>query len=148
MIQPSRTIHRRVFLGLSVLLPVVLFAGLYGRRPAQEPTAPGSERISVISETDGYWQTQKIEIRILCNPAEAGIRVQLLPKTELSAPDMLVYWSTRLPEQNLLPPDARLLGRLDSSVSYRLPEASGGHLVLFSLPLNRVIDSTSLGMQP
>jgi hypothetical protein len=137
-----------VFLELSVLLPVVLIAGFCDRRPAPAAAKPIGERISVISETNGYWQTQKIQVRILRGPAEPGIRVQLLPKQELAAPDVLVYWSRRLPEQDSLPLDARLLGRLDSSASYRLPEVSGGHLVLFSLPLNRVIDSTSLGLQP
>jgi hypothetical protein len=148
VIQPYRTLHRRGFLVLLVLLPAVLGSGLHYRHRVPQPSAPAQPRFSVVREADGYWQSEKIRVRLLRKSDEAGTWLQLTPDHRPAAPDVLVYWSTRLPERNTLPADAHLLGPLDPSTQYRLPDASGGHLVLYSLPLNRVLDATSLGMQP
>jgi hypothetical protein len=148
VIQPFRTLHCRGFLVLLVLLPAVLVAGLHYRRRAPQPATPEPGKFSILRESDAYWQSQKIRVSLLRKSDEAGTWLQLTPTHRPAAPDVLVYWSTCLPEQNTLPTDARLLGPLDPASRYRLPEPSGGHIVLYSLPLNRVLDATSLGMQP
>jgi hypothetical protein len=148
MIQPYRARHRRGFLVLAVLLPTVLIAGLHYRHRAPQSATPEPTNFSILRETDGYWQSQKIQVSLLRTSDEAGTWLQLMPAHWPAAPDVLVYWSARLPELNALPADARLLGPLDPATRYRLPEAAGGHIVLYSLPLHRILDSTSLGIEP
>jgi hypothetical protein len=148
VIQPYRTLHRRGFLVLLVLLPTVLVAGLHYRRRTPRPFSPEPTNYSIQRETDGYWQSQNIHLSLLRKSGENGTWLQLTPTQKLAAPDVLVYWSAQLPEQGTLPANAQLLGPLDPATRYRLPEPSDGHLVLYSLPLNTVLDSTSLGMQP
>jgi hypothetical protein len=131
-----------------VLLPMVLVAGLHYRRQPGQPVSPAPLNFSIQRETDGYWQSQKIHVSLLRKSGEGGTWLQLTPTHRPAAPDVLVYWSAQLPEQNTLPADAQLLGPLDPTTRYRLPEPSDGHLVLYSLLLNTVLDSTSLGMQP
>jgi hypothetical protein len=148
VIQPYRTLHRYAFLLQLVLLPAILVAGLHYRRRMPLPTAPDQSKFSTVRETDGYWQSQKIHVSLLRKSGEPGTWFRLTPLRALQSPDVLVYWSAQLPDHHTLPADARLLGPLHPMVPYRLPESSDGHLVLYSLPLNHVIDSTSLGMQP
>jgi hypothetical protein len=141
-------LHRHGFLVLLVLLPMVLVTGLHYRRRPTQSASPEPTNFSIQRQTDGYWQSQKIHVSLLRKSGESGTWLQLTPTQKLAAPDVLVYWSAQLPEQNVLPANAQLLGPLDPATRYRLPALSDGHLVLYSLPLNIVIDSTSLGMQP
>jgi len=148
VIQPYRTLHRYTFLLLLLLLPTIFVVGLHDRRRVPLMPPPDQSNFSTVREADGYWQSQKIRVTLLRKSGEAGTWFRLTPLRTPQAPDVVVYWSAQLPDHNILPADARLLGPLDPMVPYRLPEPSDGHLVLYSLPLNTVLDSTSLGMQP
>jgi hypothetical protein len=148
VIQPYRTLHRRVFLVLTVLLPAVLVGGLHFRHRPLRATAPEDKQFAVVSETTGHWQKEKVRIRLLRTSGEPATWVQLSPAHPLPVPDVLVYWSSQLPDKNVLPADARFIGPLDPAVHYRLPQASGGHIVLYSLPLHRIVDSTPFGIEP
>lgn len=147
MIQPYRTLHRRVFLVLLVFLPAVLAAGLHYRRRPLGITAPESKHFMAGRETAGHWQTEKVRIRLLRSSDEHARWVQLIPDHPLRVPDVLVYWSAQFPDKDVLPTDARLIGPLDPAAHYRLPVASG-YLVLYSLPVHRIVDSTPFGIEP
>jgi hypothetical protein len=77
---------------------------------------------------------------------EPGKRSVLLkPAQELSDPDLLLYWSTIGPSGNSLPADARLLGVFTPGRALELPSeaAQGGHLTLYSLAHQSVVDTAS-----
>jgi len=151
MIQPLRTYHRRVFLALAVALPVVLVAGLTSRHQAvvsAHPKAQG-EGYVLVSEDQGHWQHQQIRIQIFSAADTTERWVQLNPTHEVVAPDVLVYWSENLPQQSSLPANARLLGSLDPSAYFPLPEtASAGFLILYSPAQKSVLDATAFGGRP
>lgn len=148
MIQPYRTLHRRVFLILLGLLPALLAAGLHYRRQPVGVTTPENTQFTLISESPGHWQTEKIRIRLRRSSGEPAIWFQLTPDRPLPVPDVLVYWSAQYPDKNVLPADARLIGPLDPEAHYRLPVPSAGYVVLYSLPVHRIVDSAPFGKEP
>jgi hypothetical protein len=73
------------------------------------------------------------------------VQVGLEPFGDLSAPDLLVYWSAELSDVNQLPRQAVLIGTLGSGK--RLPFRKinpKGFLILYSLAHQSVVDTASL----
>ena len=153
MIQPLRSLHRRTFLTLAIALPAILLAGLGARRP--QPTAGTVEMPAsayLMRRADNLWKAHAIRSEFHGDrehPEQTDLR--LTPVQDLGEPDLLLYWSNSEPRGNALPPDARLLGPFALNTLFELPQsgqALKGHLVLYSLAHQAVVDSATLENLP
>lgn len=154
MIQPLRTVHRRVFTMLALLLPAVLVVGLGARHramPLVKPVEQASSSRQLVRTSGGKWRTHVIEAEVYADPSETGkLYVLLKPTPELSDPDLLLYWSATGPSGNSLPAEARLLGAYGPNQALVLPAdaAQGGYLTLYSLAHQSVVDTAAMEKLP
>jgi hypothetical protein len=147
MIQPLRTVHRRAFIALAALLPLILAAALIARR--QFPTVrsaifsipPDAVRLKQASAT---WNENSFDTEFYLEPKNPSeVLAVLKTRRHLEAPDLLLYWSeaaTNSPDLNA----ARLLGTFVAGKSYKLPATDGGTLVLYSLAHREIVDSARI----
>jgi hypothetical protein len=154
MIQPLRTMHRRAFVGLAFVLPVLLLAGLGARRP-RVPSSVGVPQLPVsadlLRKSGTLWPKHTLRTEIYEDSNHLGnIHVVLYPAQELSEPDLLLYWSAARPSGESLPGDARLLGPFIAARPYTLPLNTdrAGYLILFSLPHQTVFDTAQVERVP
>ena len=154
MIQPLRTVHRRAFVALAVVLPAVLSAGLGSRRPHLSPSAPAAEMppaTYLLRKSDKLWQSHVVQSEFYSdtgNPQK--IYVTLKPKQALTEPDVLLYWSESEPQGRSLPSTALLLGPFAAGKALALPAdvRRASHLLLYSLAHREVIDSATVEALP
>jgi len=148
MIQPLRTVHRRAFVALALVLPAILLMGLGARRPRLRPGANATDvqgTGNMVSESGNLWQKHSIRSKFYRKPDRPqDTYVVLLPAQELNEPDLLLYWAAKPPEENVLPGDTQLLGALTAGRPLLLPlnEKGAGHLVLFS-PAHQIVFDTA-----
>ena len=139
MIQPLRTRHRWTFGALTIVLPVLFFAGLKARTPlpvqAGEPPVIAARKLRT-HELRG--PDHHIVIRIADDRT-----IEVAPGSYTLSPDVLIYWSAA-PQATSLPQDARCLGPLRVAATYGLP-APGGTLIFYSAPNGKAIASLALG---
>lgn len=146
MIQPLRTVHRRAFVGLAIVLPVIVAVGLRTRRPS----APAGERktgvtFAALPKTSGrVWAKHAIRTQMYAEPS--GVYITLQPEQDLNEPDLLLYQSDTTARNNQLPGDAQLLGRVVAGRPLRLAAGSDqrGQLILYSLAHHEVVDTAAL----
>jgi hypothetical protein len=154
MIQPLRAVHRRAFVALAIVLPVILLLGLGARRPLRGPNAnatnaPGGA--GKLMESSNLWRKHAIRSTFYIKPERPLDRyVVLYPAQDLNEPDLLLYWAAAAPQGNVLPGDARLAGAFTPGQAILLPlsEKSAGHLVLFSPAHQSVFDTAALEKLP
>lgn len=154
MIQPLRAVHRRTFVALALVLPAILLIGLGARRPRLVPGATAGDAPdagSLVKESRNSWQKHAIRSTFFIRPArplEAYVILQ--PAQELNQPDLLLYWAASLPQGNVLPGNAQLVGVFTSGKAFLLPltEKGGGHLVLFSPARQTVFDTAAVEKLP
>jgi hypothetical protein len=148
MIQPLRTVHRRVTMALALVLPAVLVVGLMARRPATHAGAniKNSEAWQAIRQSDDLWTKHKIHSVFLQDTSDPSVvQVVLEPPEGLSVPDLLVYWSPELSSKDDLPIHAVLLGPFENSTPLHLQESNArGFLILYSIAHQSVVDTASL----
>lgn len=154
MIQPLRNVHRRVSMGMAVVLPAVLFVGLAARRPVSisgghDVALPG--RVQLLKQSAGGWQRHAMQTslyRQLDPPYD--LYVTLNPVRPLNEPDVLLYWSESPAAKSSLPDRARLLGAFEPASALALPRdlQPGGNLILYSLTHQSVVDSAALENLP
>ncbi len=149
MIQPLRTVHRRAFVALALILPAVLLIGLMARRP---PLQADSKRHNLegwqsIQESDHLWAKHSIRSLFVRNTSDPiAVHVVLQPIGDFSVPDLLVYWSPELSASDNLPTNAVLLGAFENKRPMRLQgRGNQGFLILYSLAHHSVVDSAPLG---
>jgi len=147
MIQPLRTAHRRASITLALVLPTVLLAGLMARRPL--PLADEKRTLEgwqPIRQSDHLWTKHSIHSVLVRNSSDpAMLQVVLEPLEDLSAPDLLVYWSPELSGSGRLPANAVLLGPFGNSKPLQLQESDvTGFLILYSLAHQSIFDSAPL----
>ena len=151
MIQPLRTIHRRVSIAMATILPAVLILGLAARHRLPQTigqSVPLPASMQFLKQSLSLWRKHSIRTsfyRNLNRPEELYV---LLNSTDLpSEPDLLLYWSSTQPVQNALPDGARLLGAAERDRALLLPSdlGNGGYLVIYSLAHQAVIDSAAPG---
>ena len=154
MIQPLRTVHRRAFVALAVVLPIILAAGLGARRPRLHPGARAAE-ISAsahLRETANMlWRKHAIRTTFYGDSnSPPQIYVVLKPTQELGEPDLLLYWTDNQVQGETLPAQARLLGTFAPGMAFALPQntVQTGHLVLYSLAHQVVVDTASVEKLP
>jgi hypothetical protein len=149
MIQPLRTVHRRAFIALAVVLPTVMLAGLAARHPmlrAEAHAAQVSPSRVLLRSEKSLWQKHAIQTKFYRDSQNRErIDVVLDPKTQLNEPDLLLYW-TENEAGDSLPEDARFLGKFSTSTTFSLPSNAGesGHLILYSLAHQEVFDRAAL----
>ncbi len=159
MIQPLRTVHRRAFVALAVVLPAILLVGLRARHPSQRSSAPAARLPAsayLVRKSESLWQKHTIQsefysvskspgdIFVVLNP------VVLHPPQEAIEPDLLLYWSTDQPQGDSVPAHARLLGAFVAGKAFTLPLSleRTGYLVLFSLAHHTVFDTARVETLP
>jgi hypothetical protein len=154
MIQPLRTVHRRAFVALAVLLPAILVVGLTARRPRWHPGAIVSQlpaTAHLIRKSDGLWRKHAIETEFYRDSnASQDNYVVLLPPQDLNEPDLLLYWAATEPQGNSLPPQAQLVGVFAAGKTLKLPSnsARAGRLVMYSLAHQAVVDTAAVEKLP
>ena len=155
MIRALRSRHRTVIVLLSVVLPLLVVAGLLARRsqpPGHSSSTgwPDAAR-SGSEEPTGRrlvaWEGGSLAASLVerGSTADAGAAVRLEPLAEIARPELLVYWSPRPGDgDDALPEDAYLLGALDGThpVELPLPAAStrtDGKLIFYSLGQHEIV---------
>lgn len=146
MIQLLRTAHRRAFVGLALVLPVILVLGLAARRP--QAAGIGSAmlipaNLAVIKQSDRIWRGHAIATEFLRDSNDpAAMYVGLSPEEELNEPDLLLYWTESDIAGEALPADAQLLGAFMPGKLYALErnEDRTGRLVLYSGAHHVIVD--------
>ena len=154
MIQPLRTVHRRAFVALALVLPAILLIGIGARRPRPGPSAHATEVPGtghVVRESSNLWQKHAIHSKFY---SESGrpqdVYVVLQPEQELNEPDLLLYWATNTPQGNALPEEAQLVGAFTTDKGFLLPlnEKRAVYLVLFSPAHQTAVDIARLETLP
>jgi len=152
MIQPLRAVHRRAFLALALVLPAILLVGLGARHPRLGPSVQATDVPdpgNTVRESSTLWQKHSIQSRFYRKPDRPlDTYVVLLPAEELSEPDLLLYWATNAPQENVLPAEARLVGAFTKSKAFLLPVKGDGNLVLFSPAHQTVVDTARVEKLP
>jgi hypothetical protein len=154
MIQPLRAAHRRTFVALAFVLPVILVVGLGSRHPHPAPKVlavqvPASARL--VGTSDRLWQKHAIRTELYTDSAHLqNIYVVLQSVQELNEPDLLLYWAVNAPQGNALPGEAQLKGAFTSGKAFLLPvnQKRAGHLVLFSPAHQTVVDIAKVEKLP
>ena len=146
MIQPLRTVHRREFVTLALLLPAILLAGIRARHPGtglagRAPELPPTAH--VVRESNRLWVQHSIATKFYGrSDGPKDIYVVLRPLQPLNEPDLLLYWSTNTPQGNSLPSDSMLVAPYKADEAFALPldRERAGNLILFSLAHQTVFD--------
>ena len=154
MIQPLRTVHRRAFVTLAVVLPAILLAGIEARHPGTSLTGRSPELPAtayLVRESNGLWTQHQIDTKFYVRSDDAkDIYVVLRPIQALNEPDLLLYWNTNAPAENSLPSESLLVGPYSADEAFALPLERGraGNLILFSLAHQTVIDTARVEKLP
>ena len=146
MIQPLRTVHRRAFVALALVLPAILLAGIEARHPGtsltgRSPELPGTAYL--VRESNRLWTHHSIATKFYGrSDGPKDIYVVLRPMQPLNEPDLLLYWSTETPQGNSLPSESLLVAPYAADEGFALPLEKGraGNLMLFSLAHQTVVD--------
>ena len=154
MIQPLRTVHRRTFVALAVILPAILVAGIEARRPStsltgRDPELPATAHL--VRESSELWKQHPIQTKFYGrSDSPKDIYVVLRPMQPLNEPDLLLYWSTKTPQGNSLPSESLLIApyTADEAVALPLEKGRAGNLILFSLAHQSVFDSARVEKLP
>jgi len=149
MIQPLRTMHRRTFVGLAIVLPVILAVGLGARRPsAARDSKSGVTFASLPKTSSGLWTKHTIQTQVYAEKSD--LYIILRPGQDLNEPDLLLYLSVIGTQGGNLPADAQLLGPVQSERPIRMPGGSDarGQLILYSLAHHEVVDTAALEKLP
>ena len=154
MIQPLRTVHRRVFVTLALILPAILLAGIEARYPGtsltgRTPQLPANAYL--VRESNRLWTQHSIATRLYGrSDGPKDIYVVLQPMQALNEPDLLLYWSTNTLQGNSLPSESLLVAPYAADEAFALPldEERAGNLILFSLAHQTVFDSARVEKLP
>lgn len=154
MIQPLRTMHRRAFVLLAVVLPAILLVGIEGRRPGTGPTGHSPElpaNAYLVRESNGLWTQHPIATKFYGrSDRPKDIYVVLRPTQALNEPDLLLYWARNTPQGNSLPSESLLVAPYTADQAFALPleKERAGNLILFSLAHQTVFDSARVETLP
>ena len=154
MIQPLRTVHRRAFVTLALVLPAILLAGIEARHPGTSLTGRSPELPAtayLVRESNGLWTQHSIATKFYGrSDSPKDIYVVLRPMQPLNEPDLLLYWSTNTPQGKSLPSESLLVAPYTADEGFALPleKERAGNLILFSLAHQTVFDSARVEKLP
>ena len=143
MTRRLRQHQRYAFILLAALLPVGIVLGLTGRKVV--PTTAGlpanpTRQVGPVQEVwkrPSLFPGRNIDARMLRTAEGDGLAIELTGN--VSAPDLLVYWSSMASTVEL-PPDAVLFGRFGQTTpAPRNLVGRNGHLILYSLANHEVV---------
>ena len=146
MIQPLRTLHRRAFVALALILPAVHLVGIEARHPGTRLKTRAPELTStayLVRESTGLWKQHLIATKFYAKSDNSkDIYVVLRPIQASNGPDLLLYWSTNSLQGNSLPRESLLVAPYTADEVFTLPLDKGraGNLILFSLAHQTVFD--------
>ena len=154
MIQPLRTVHRRAFVALALVLPAILLAGIEARHPGtsltgRSPELPATAYLE--RESNGLWTHHSIATKFYSrSDSPKDIYVVLRPMQPLNEPDLLLYWSTNTPRGKSLPSESLFVAPYTAAEAFTLPldKERAGNLILFSLAHQTVFDSARVEKLP
>ncbi len=154
MIQPLRTVHRRAFVTLVLVLPTILLAGIEARHPGtslteRSPDLPATAYL--VRESNRLWAQHSIATKFYGrSDSPRDIYVLLRPAQALNEPDLLLYWSVNPPQGNSLPSEALLVAPYAADEAFALPldKERAGNLILFGLGHQAVFDSARVEKLP
>jgi hypothetical protein len=114
--------------------------------PRADSKTHNSEARQPIRQSDRLWAKYAIHSVFLRDKSDpTAVQVVLEPLDELSAPDLLVYWSPELSDKASLPTNAALMGAFENSKPLRLQEGNTkGFLILYSLAQQLIVDVAPL----
>jgi hypothetical protein len=146
MIQPLRSVHRRAFVTLAVVLPAILLAGIEARHPGtslteRSPALPATAYL--VRESNALWTQHSIATKFYGrSDSPRDIYVVLRPMQPLNEPDLLLYWSANTPQGNSLPSASILIAPYAADEAFALPleKEGAGNLILYSLAHQTVFD--------
>ena len=132
MIQPIRTLHRRIFCMAAVITPTIFFAGLGSRQPQLPPERPYT------AVQDGFvkWKSGLLATKSTSD----SLTVQVL--RPLPIPDPLLFCTLETNVASSLPENAVLLGPVRDGAVLR--PCKKAQLVLYSLGHREVVDQILL----
>ena len=150
MIRPIRLTHRCILLSLSVVLPLVLFAGIAARKPAASMTTiPVGLYSAPRPSTPALWVRGDLipgmhcQISLFRETLSGAFSITCTAAPAVTKPDTLVYWSpSMVSDTEKVPDNAALLGAFDAPSLILPSEAirgANGVLVLFSLADNEIV---------
>ena len=154
MIHPLRTMHRRAFFALALVLPAILLAGIEARHSGTSLTERSLELPAtayLVRESTKLWTQHSIDTKFYgSSHSPKDIYVVLRPMQALNEPDLLLYWSTNTPQGNSLPSESLLVAPYIADEAFKLPlvEERAGHLILFSPAHQTVFDSARVERLP
>jgi hypothetical protein len=154
MIQPLRTVHRRVFVALALVLPAILLAGIEARHPSASLTGRSPElpaTAHLVRGSSELWKQHPIQTKFYGrSDRPKDIYVVLRPMQPLNEPDLLLYWSTKTPLGNSLPSESLLVAPYAADEAFALPleKERAGNLILLSLAHQTVFDSARVEKLP
>ena len=94
MIQPLRTVHRRAFVALALVLPAILLAGIEGRHPGTSLTERAPElpaTAHLVRESNRLWTQHSIATKFYGRAdSPKDVYVVLRPMQPLTEPDLLL----------------------------------------------------------
>lgn len=154
MIQPLRTVHRRAWVALALLLPAMVLIGLGARHPRLAPSTQAADVPTTafeVTDSSVLWLNHAVQSKFYGeSDRPQDIYVVLQPTRDLNEPDLLLYWTADEPQGSALPGNAQLVGTFTPGKASLLPlnERRAGHLVLFSSAHQTVVDSATVGTLP
>jgi hypothetical protein len=152
MIQPLRTVHRRTFIALAGVLPVILGIALKARPrvvSARIDTLPTQQAHARLNQTTAAWGKQTFSTEFYSDVKNSGVRFTLMPLRDLHEPDLLLYWSAQSDTSSPDLTGAHLLGPIRQAKSYSLPTGTQrGSLILYSLAHREIVDSARVERLP
>ncbi len=135
-------------MALAFVLPTVLVVGFLARRPLSRTRSKraNAEVQQPIRQSDRLWTKHAIHSVFLRDTSDpTAVQVGLEPLDDLSAPDLLVYWSAERSDANQLPSRAVLLGTFENGKLLQIRKGNPqGFLILYSLAHQSVVDTASL----
>lgn len=151
MIQPLRTAHRRLVLGLAVLLPAILASAFLARHP-DSPVKSNHPRmdssLQLLTKSGSLWRKHPIATEFYVD-ANLKKYVAIVPEEDLAEPDLLLYWTGGSADDTALPEQSVLIGAFAPGKRFQLPQdAPAGAFILYSLPHGLIVDSTIPGSLP
>ena len=152
MILRLRQRHRRMFVVLGVLLPLLFAVGIAMRRAVPQPkTLPPelSSQTVTFTATDyergDLFDKSPVQVRLWREQGTGRLAVGFKAAKDFLKPDLLAYWSAARPAGTKgLPKESKLLGAFVAGPLTLPPEASvaDGFLILFSLANQEIVDAS------
>lgn len=146
MIQPLRTVHRRMFIVLAGVLPLILGAGLKMRHPvrsAEPDRLTANQGFKRLNQVTVIWANNTFDTKLDPAPLDRWyVHITLKPLRDLNEPDLLLYWTSSVASDSRDLTAAHLLGQFSPGKSYSLA-AGTQHvsLVLYSLAHGEILDT-------